>query len=233
MLPLTGYADRLSVRPGETIRFHLSNATGADVDVKIARVVCADPNPAGPGIILEPVESSPVACGVAGEERSPRGSYARIDDPKALFWGGQLLRDVPPLPDAARRCAAGDCLAHPRQGRADSAWPSTSETGCVRRFGDGTSMRDVAEVESPLDRTSMACRVARRGRGVRRSARWMGGVVAAVRGDASAADRRARRSPPVRLPGWTPRCCSRRWTTNARSSTSTASSRRRRCSIGR
>ena len=31
MLPLTGYADRLSVRPGETLRFHVANATGADV----------------------------------------------------------------------------------------------------------------------------------------------------------------------------------------------------------
>ena len=83
MLPLTGYADRLSVRPGETIRFHLANATGAEIDAKLVRVICADANPAGPGILVEPVASTPVACGAAGEERSPRGSYARIDDPGA------------------------------------------------------------------------------------------------------------------------------------------------------
>ena len=71
MLPLTGYADRLSVRPGETIRFHLANATGAEVDAKLVRVVCADANPTGPGILLEPVASAPAACG-GGRARSVR-----------------------------------------------------------------------------------------------------------------------------------------------------------------
>ena len=80
MLPLTGYADRLSVRPGETIRFHLANATGAEVEAKLVRVVCADANPAGPGVIVEPVASPPTAVAAAGEERVPRGSYARIED---------------------------------------------------------------------------------------------------------------------------------------------------------
>ena len=88
MLPLTGYADRLSVRPGETIRFHLSNATGADVEAKIVRVVCADANPAGPGILLEPVATTPVRCGSATEQRSPQGSYARIESPARCFGAG-------------------------------------------------------------------------------------------------------------------------------------------------
>ena len=73
MLPLTGYADRLSVRPGETIRFHLSNATGADVEAKLARVVCADGNPAGPGILVEPVASIPEQCAACGRGAFPAG----------------------------------------------------------------------------------------------------------------------------------------------------------------
>ena len=31
MLPLAGYAERLSARPGQTLRFHVANATGAPV----------------------------------------------------------------------------------------------------------------------------------------------------------------------------------------------------------
>ena len=88
MLPLTGYADRLSVRPGETIRFHLANATGAEVEAKLVRVVCADANPAGPGILVEPVASPPAAVAAAGEERVPRGSYVRIEDARRCFGAG-------------------------------------------------------------------------------------------------------------------------------------------------
>ena len=50
MIPLAAYADRLSVRPGETIRFHVANDTGEEVTARLARVICADANPAGPGI---------------------------------------------------------------------------------------------------------------------------------------------------------------------------------------
>ena len=150
MLPLTGYADRLSVRPGETIRFHLSNATGADVDAEIVRVVCADPNPAGPGITLEPVEAAPVACGVAREERSPHGSYARIDAPGPCFATGSF---------------SATCLVYPtRLAGSRQAIVSRTDPAAERGFslaldernrlcasiGDGSSMRDLATVESPL-----------------------------------------------------------------------------------
>ena len=90
MLPLTGYADRLSVRPGETIRFHLANATSAEVQAKLVRVICADGNPAGPGVIVEPVASPPAVCAAAGEERSPQGSFARIEDARRCFGEGSF-----------------------------------------------------------------------------------------------------------------------------------------------
>ncbi|UOM36492.1 N,N-dimethylformamidase beta subunit family domain-containing protein [Acuticoccus sp. I52.16.1] len=51
MLALTGYIDRLSARPGEEIAFKLSSTGTAPVDVRLVRVVSADPNPGGPGII--------------------------------------------------------------------------------------------------------------------------------------------------------------------------------------
>ena len=59
MTPLAGYADKLSVRPGETIRFHVASQVTEPVAARFVRVICADANPAGPGIKLEPVASQP------------------------------------------------------------------------------------------------------------------------------------------------------------------------------
>jgi N,N-dimethylformamidase len=79
MIPLAGYADRLSARPGETIRFHVANATGAEVSAKLVRVICGDPNPDGPGVMLEQVPSAQIdTLAIPKPEVSPQGSYAVV-----------------------------------------------------------------------------------------------------------------------------------------------------------
>ena len=55
-VPLVGYSDRLSLRAGETIAFKLSaSQQGTDkpalIDSCLMRSICADANPAGPGIV--------------------------------------------------------------------------------------------------------------------------------------------------------------------------------------
>jgi N,N-dimethylformamidase len=76
MIPLAGYADRLSIRPGETIRFHVSNATGSGVKPpKVVRVISADPNPAGPGIRTVAVDASVRAIAPCVAQSIARGSY--------------------------------------------------------------------------------------------------------------------------------------------------------------
>ena len=55
MLPITGYVDRWSVRPGETMDFMISVQNGGRFTARIARVICGDPNPAGPGYREVPV----------------------------------------------------------------------------------------------------------------------------------------------------------------------------------
>ena len=49
MLRVTGYADRWSARPGETIRFMVSAQGARPFAARVARVHCGDPNPRGPG----------------------------------------------------------------------------------------------------------------------------------------------------------------------------------------
>jgi len=80
MLKLAAYADKLSVRPGETIRFHVSNATGAEVATHLAHVLSADPNPSGPGIIENPLPGADIVCVAAPKaEEVHKGSYAVAD----------------------------------------------------------------------------------------------------------------------------------------------------------
>jgi len=79
MLPLAGYADRLSVRPGETIAFKVSNATSAPVTTRLVRVISADPNPEGLGLREEPVDSSVRVVREPEYYGFQRGSYAIID----------------------------------------------------------------------------------------------------------------------------------------------------------
>lgn len=52
-VPLAGYADPLSGRPGDTIEFKVSSLSPHPWQATLVRVLCADPNPAGPGMIEE------------------------------------------------------------------------------------------------------------------------------------------------------------------------------------
>jgi N,N-dimethylformamidase len=57
-IPLIGYADRLSARPGETIEFKISSTSPQPFEARIVRIICADPNPDGPGIVTRPAPSA-------------------------------------------------------------------------------------------------------------------------------------------------------------------------------
>lgn len=51
--PLLGYADKLSVRPGNAIAFKVSSASDVPFTARLTRSISADPNPAGQGIVEE------------------------------------------------------------------------------------------------------------------------------------------------------------------------------------
>ena len=91
MIPLVGYADRLSVRPGETIRFHVSNGTGAEVvPPSIVRVISADVNPAGPGIRTVAVDATVRPIAPCQPQSVAPGSYAQANLGAALEGLGSL-----------------------------------------------------------------------------------------------------------------------------------------------
>ncbi len=78
-LPITGYLDRFSHRPGESFTAYVSMRSPAPFRARLVRVVSGDPNPDGPSLRLDdmaavfdreyPGANQPIAL----------GSYARID----------------------------------------------------------------------------------------------------------------------------------------------------------
>src|SRR4051812_29920332 len=53
VLPITGYLDRFSARPGEDVVARISLRTAGPYRVRLVRVICGDPNPDGPGMRFE------------------------------------------------------------------------------------------------------------------------------------------------------------------------------------
>ena len=84
MLPITGYADRYSVAPGESIAFKISSASPEDYEARLVRVICGDPNPAGPGIREQPVEAAFAGRYPSRVQPIHNGSWARVVGPGPL-----------------------------------------------------------------------------------------------------------------------------------------------------
>jgi N,N-dimethylformamidase len=78
MIPLTGYADRFSVVPGETIAFKVSSTASTPYQVRLVRVICGDPNPAGPGMQEEDLSAVFAGTYPSRLQPVPLGSYARV-----------------------------------------------------------------------------------------------------------------------------------------------------------
>ncbi|MEM7226809.1 MAG: N,N-dimethylformamidase beta subunit family domain-containing protein, partial [Pseudomonadota bacterium] len=80
MIPLIGYADRLSARPGETLEIKVSSQSDAPYQASLVRIRSADPNPEGPGIREAPVEAAFAGSYPSRRQEAKLGSYAVVDE---------------------------------------------------------------------------------------------------------------------------------------------------------
>ncbi|MCY4120843.1 MAG: LamG domain-containing protein, partial [Acidobacteria bacterium] len=86
---IVGYADRLSVQPGETIRFMVSSEQ-PEYRADIVRLIHGDANPNGPGF-KETLVETPVSGDYAGRRQElPFGSYVLVPDNPALRLDGSF-----------------------------------------------------------------------------------------------------------------------------------------------
>ena len=80
MLRIAGYADPLSVHPGDTLRFHVTSEHEESYQAEIVRIIHGDTEPKGPGYKEELIESS-----ISGEYPGRKqiiytGSYILVPD---------------------------------------------------------------------------------------------------------------------------------------------------------
>ena len=82
-MKVVGYSDRLSVQPGETIKFMVSSELPR-YRADIVRLIHGDTNPRGPGYKEELVQA-PVNREYPGRSQAlPNGSYVTVPDNPAL-----------------------------------------------------------------------------------------------------------------------------------------------------
>ncbi|MDC1442747.1 hypothetical protein N8248_08610, partial [Rhodospirillaceae bacterium] len=78
VIPITGYADRFSLQPGEKIDFKVSSTSKEQYSAKLIRVISGDPNPKGPGIIEEDIVSDVTGSYPSRYQVTNLGSYIKI-----------------------------------------------------------------------------------------------------------------------------------------------------------
>jgi len=92
-IPLLGYSDKLSVRPGDAIAFKVSSHLIEDYEARLVRIISADPNPDGPGMIEEAVEADFAGTYPSRPQPFYPGSYVHIDT-KLTLAGVPALESV-------------------------------------------------------------------------------------------------------------------------------------------
>jgi len=109
---LLAYADRLSVAPGETVRFFVSS-TAAEYRAGLVRLIHGDANPAGPGFREVPMPSAADGMYPGRRQSTEAGSYVRVrlatrDLPHGLSLQAWVWPTTPLKPGGQHIVASGD-----------------------------------------------------------------------------------------------------------------------------
>lgn len=135
-IPITGYTEEISVRPGERLAVKASAATAGSVTAQLVSIGYADANPDGPGLSVTPVPGGYEWTFPARKQELVLGSYGRVptgavlDRPVvALSFNVQpwLLRETP------------SALISVGEGDGFTLAASSSEIRCDAGSGHGSS----------------------------------------------------------------------------------------------
>ena len=130
-MSVVGYADRLSVQPGETIQFMVSCRLPR-YRADLVRLIHGDVNPRGPGL-KEEVLDAPLNQEYAGEYQAlPSGSYVTVPDHPALRQTGSFTLQAWVAPTTPTAAARGDSFATSRDTGAQgivTKWSGSEELG--------------------------------------------------------------------------------------------------------
>jgi N,N-dimethylformamidase len=77
-----GYANRISVRPGEDISFHVNCDGGSEAEAQLVRLIHGDTDQAGPGHVEVEVDSSVNGRWAVKKQFTQLGSFLKVADPE-------------------------------------------------------------------------------------------------------------------------------------------------------
>lgn len=83
-VPLVGYTDRFSARPGERIAVKVSSSLAGPYRAELVRIRCADPNPEGPGMKIEAVEGGFLGKYPSVRQKVQLGSCGIVELPEPV-----------------------------------------------------------------------------------------------------------------------------------------------------
>jgi N,N-dimethylformamidase len=141
---ITGYCDRLSVQPGDTLRFMVSAEGVEEAEVGIVRLIHGDEHPAGPGFLEREVAAPLPGPIKVMRQYSQLGSFVEVPDPDGRC-----------LPDGSFTVHAFIWPTTPGKGRQGilTQWSAAEQRGFALGIDDGGHLacwigdgRTVAEV---------------------------------------------------------------------------------------
>ena len=149
MVKIVGYSDRLSVRPGETLRFMVSCEHPA-FRADIVRLIHGDPNPEGPGF-KEEIVPTPINGEYPGREQAIRtGSYAIVPDDPALRLPAGFTLQAWIYPTTPGKRVQGIITKWPESRRAGWALLVDEHGGLGLWLGDGDGTVEKCSTGAPM-----------------------------------------------------------------------------------
>ena len=149
MLTITGYPDRISVRPGETIKFHV-NCEHPTYQADIVRLICADDTPAGPGFKERPVRT-PVSKRHKGRRQVIHaGSYALVESRPLLETLGSFTVQAMIWPTTPSKGEQGIVSKWDPRGKTGFALVIDDAGSVALRLGKADGTVETVSVGKPL-----------------------------------------------------------------------------------
>jgi N,N-dimethylformamidase len=132
---LTGYADKFSVNPGETIKFYVNCDGPKTYDVSIVQMINGDTNPRGPGFIEKKLQADCERSFDGRKQVVHSGSYAYVPDAKQLQVESFTLQ----------------CWIWPTTPKTDARYWKHGEQGLITKWSDNKGYGLFINVEGCLE----------------------------------------------------------------------------------
>jgi len=123
---ILGYTDRISAAPGDTVAFKISCDGVTKYHADIVRLVCADPDPSGPGLRYDTVSTEATGWHQGRHQPIYPGSYATVPPASSSVLGNSLSLGAmifPTMPGNGRQTLLGQ-------------WDQTTGKGYALELGD-------------------------------------------------------------------------------------------------